>query len=525
MAYMDKKRYKNPTIPSAGRQGTSQPKYDRMAPPPRAPMRAAASMRVASRGPREGAPPIPQTQRAPESETTAAGPVRRAPESQDTAARSAAVSGMMMPGTTLAPTTPAPVAAAPAPLRAPQPPLPPMHARSGGQQPGMSPGKRDSGEEETNVYAEYMKGQEEGWGTPIEEWSGPSDSPGIPEEAGYVPEPYYSDSPGIPEEAGYVPEPYYSDSPGVDASSVTPSMLAWYSAGSDSPGVDDGQQFGADPNADIVSLIEKLASGDTAAQEAALAGKKSEYLEAVDRMVREGALRRMGSGGAFARGFGTVTGKYAREMNNAELKNKEIEANKLSTAISNYINLHSIELDNETRRILADWQIDAEKKSEFHAEVNNWLKDTDTGSISTPAYGELYTLWNDLVLSGAVNPETGEAWTTADLLKQFFVKRKNKMWWNGLDAQGGWSEDSITALRNQMTGQSGSDKHAIIDAIIKDLEAKGGYEDYIEELRKLQSEAANEAADETQETTGRATKAVSNPLGAIWNWVTGDDDD
>ena len=419
MAYMDKKRYKNPTIPSAGRQGTSQPKYDRNAPPPRAPMRAAASMRVASREPREGAPPIPQTRMAPEPETMAAGPVMRAPASEDVASRKEAITGMMTPGTTLAPTTPAPVAAAPALPTAPQPPPPafdPLYAKSA-PPPGSETPDEEGGMAPTAVGYPFMAAQ-----AALDEGVEAVDVPDLADV--YVGDKGYYNTQQPPDVADV-----YGKVSGMADPQAAPTV-----------------PFGQDPGSDIKGLIEDLANQgqDSAAQEAALAGKKSEYLEAVDRMVREGALRRMGSGGAFARGFGTITGKYAREMNNTELKQKELDMSGLSTAISNYINLHATELDDETKRLLADWQVHTDKIAQFHAEMNNTLTDTASDKFTGKAYTSMATMWNDYVLAEKINPATDEPWTTHELLAAFFVKHEGQFWWTGHGPDGSYDEDGAS---------------------------------------------------------------------------------
>ncbi len=459
MAYMDKKRYKNPTIPTAGRQDTSQPKYDRKAPPPRAPMRAAASMRVASREPREGAPPIPQTQRAPEPETMAAGPVRRAPASEDTSIRRAAASSMMTPGTTMAPTTPVPTTAAPETpmvLRAPEPEFDPRYARSAPPPEAESPSE-EGGMAPGAMTSPFMAAQ-----TALDEGVEAVDvPPGLADV--YVGGKGYYNTPAPPDAVDA-----YGKVSGMGDIQAVPTV-----------------PFGDDPGSDIKGLIEDLSgiSKDSEAQKEALAGQKSEYLEAVDRMVREGALRRMGSGGAFARGFGTIAGKYATAINATALKNKEIEMNGLSTAISNYVNLHSAELDDETKKMLADWQIHTDKIAQFHAEINNWLTDTEADSMSNKGYTQLYTLFNELVLSGEVNPTTGQPWTNADIMNTFYTKRKGKVWWNGVEPDGSFDPDAVMA---QLKGiDSKSDQKEILQAMRADLKTKNTDGQYDEALAGL----------------------------------------
>jgi len=367
-------------------------------------------------------------------------------------------------------------------LRAPEPEFDPRYARSGGQQPGMAPGKADSGE-----------GGEAGY-TPE---PGYSDSPGVPGEAGYTPEPGYSDSPGVPGEgmlgeAGYTPDPGYSDSPGV------PGEGPPTQADLDRRAEEERRQafLDEDSGTNIKDLIYDLSgiSKDSEAQKEALAGQKSEYLEAVDRMVREGALRRMGSGGAFARGFGTIAGKYATAINATALKNKEIEMNGLSTAISNYVNLHSAELDDETKKMLADWQIHTDKIAQFHAEINNWLTDTEADSMSNKGYTQLYTLFNELVLSGEVNPTTGQPWTNADIMNTFYTKRHGKVWWNGVGPDGSFDPDAVKA---QLKGiDSDVDRKEILQAMRADLKTKntdGQYDEALAGLSELIGDAKDDA--------------------------------
>ena len=513
MAYMDKKRYKNPTIPTAGRQDTSQPKYDRKAPPPRAPMRAAASMRVASREPREGAPPIPQTQRAPEPETMAAGPVRRAPVSGDTSIRRAAASSMMTPGTTMAPTTPVPTTAAPETpmvLRAPEPEFAPRYAGGGGQgemppqQPPAPPTSPFQPEEEPALPGGPQAPGLPGMGAGVPDLPNtdiisemPSDPlsvappPGVGEDITL--------NEGIVDQTGDLVEGaegsfeglVYVDGYGYvtpDDAAQIKEMQGRRKAKKDFMGEDSGTN--------IKDLIYDLSdiSKDSEAQKAALAGQKSEYLEAVDRMVREGALRRMGSGGAFARGFGTIAGKYATAINATALKNKEIEMNGLSTAISNYVNLHSAELDGDTKKMLADWQIHTDKIAQFHAEINNWLTDTEADSMSNKGYTQLYTLFNDLVLSGEVNPTTGKPWTNADIMDTFYTKRHGKVWWNGVGPDGSFDPGAVEA---QLKGiDSDVDRKEILQAMRADLKTKntdGQYDEALAGLSELIGDAKDDA--------------------------------
>ena len=257
-----------------------------------------------------------------------------------------------------------------------------------------------------------------------------------------------------------------------------------------------------DSGTNIKDLIYDLSniSKDSEAQKEALAGQKSEYLEAVDRMVREGALRRMGSGGAFARGFGTIAGKYATAINATALKNKEIEMNGLSTAISNFVNLHAAELDDETKKMLADWQIHTDKIAQFHAEINNWLTDTEADSMSNKGYTQLYTLFNDLVLSGEVNPTTGQPWTNADIMNTFYTKRHGKVWWNGVEPDGSFDPDAVEA---QLKGiDSHTERKEILQAMRADLKTKntdGQYDEALAGLGELIDEVYSSAPGKVKE--------------------------
>jgi len=247
MVTRTEKAYKNPRSTMADGRLTGQARNIS------APMRQGGVMRAAAEGRRrrEGAPPVPHTRPPVSTQQRAEAALARGAEQAGPGAiANAAVSRLrgaglgsqaMGGGGGQPPPKPTPFGPQYKPgteletelpriPSAPAPEFEPIYAR-GGQQPGMKP---KSGKKDTNIYAEYLKGQEEGWGTPIEEWAGYSGG-GIGWEPGGGDDGGKGWQPGDP-----VPLPGGTPHPKPIYDDITGEVIGWTDG--------DGKTYDADGN-------------------------------------------------------------------------------------------------------------------------------------------------------------------------------------------------------------------------------------------------------------------------------------
>lgn len=526
------KGYKNPRL--TGSTGIfnprTQPKqpagtpYNRAAPPPSAPMRGGLLREAAkqrARAPGAGGPPIPET-KYPIRPQPAPQPSRSTIGAGDEARRAAAArmegfepieyggqpgGGEQPPpgqfGPQFTPGMGMPDQGPPQPVtEAPTPPVVPGV-------PGLGPLSPMSGAapEDTPGEAEPPPGE-----APPTEYYPPETPP--PEDPGatgykqktligydqdenpiYSEEEYVGDAPSVPEDT----EAPVTESEGFQTEGQKQKALEEATA------IDQAQQAeaakmkpatdAAGQSENIQETILKLTNiGQSgAAREQKLQEQKGVFLEAIDRMIREAALRRMGSAGIIGKGFGAIAGKFAKEMNATAIEDKRLEVEAIANAINAYVTLHGNELDAETKAALLEAQDVADKYSQFHAEMNNILADVyDVDGFSGGGYTKIYTMFEKYVMGGAMKGD-GTPWTTADLLDTFYVKRDGKFWWNGLEPDGTYDPE-LKDVKMQLKGTNGTNQRKVLWMMI--TKAEGSNPEYAQLLRELRDSIKENAPPE-----------------------------
>ena len=463
--------YKNPRSLQSKPTGTP---FNKNAPTPAAPPRArglleaAAQARMGARKQPQGAPPVPATERqdAPQPDIRREAISRMQPATPFT------------PDATMAPRTPQPTAFRPEPMTPVQvaaPRFDPMYARSGGQQPGMAPGKGDSGEEETNVYAEALKlkkkAELEKAGDPpypgmvpmfddqgnFTGWTTEDSSAGAPT--------YYSTSPGVDDPSHAQPamakaDPYYSDSPGMDV------VVA--------DGVIDTSDEAAAAASDL--MTKEFGIGD-AAKKAQTAETKKEFLDAVNRSMREAALRRVSGAGAMLRGYGVTTGKYTTALNKRAIENAKLEMQERTERINQFLDQYGMLLDKETKTMMFDYQKNADKWADFTATVANHLE-ASGADIRSQATTKLTQMFERYVIGNQINPKTGQVWTTQDLMGEFFVQWKGHLWWTGYGPEPGFGEDEMSYYYQFDKGPHSKEAWGRLKSAGEKVAAEWGWDNY-----------------------------------------------
>ena len=496
------KGYKNPRL--TGSTGIFNPRvqpkqpagtpYNRAAPPPSAPMRGGLLREAAkqrARAPGAGAPPVPET-KYPIRPQPAPQPARSTIGAGDEARRAAAArmegfqpigyggqpeGGSQQPPEQFGPQfTPGmgmpdqgpPQSVTPAPMEpivTEGPGLGPMYPMAGAAPEEGTPGEAEP-QPESPAPA------------PEPEPTAPlPPPPGGPKAAGYKQKTLIGyDENGNPV---YSEEEYIGDAPSVvheeDATTSDPYMTdaQKQKALEKATAIDQAHQAemakmkpeseaeGQSQNIQEYILDLKDIADSGAAREQKLQEQKGVFLEAIDRMIREAALRRMGSAGIIGKGFGAIAGKFAKEMNATAIEDKRLEVEAMANAINAYVTLHGNELEGETKAALLEAQDTADKLSQFHAEMNNILADTESDGFSGKGYTQMYEMFHEFVMGGVENPETGAPWTTAEIFNKFYVKRKSKFWWNGMKPDGSYDPE-LKDVKMQLAGQNKKNQRDIL---------------------------------------------------------------
>jgi hypothetical protein len=533
--------------------------YNRAAPPPSAPMRGGLLREAAkqrARAPGAGGPPIPET-KYPIRPQPAPQPSRSTIGAGDEARRAAAArmegfepieyggqpgGGEQPPpeqfGPQFTPGMGMPDQGPPEPVtEAPTPPVVPGVPGLGPLSPmsGAAPAEDTPGETEDPSDDQAPGGGVPAPpGVPVDPTSTPVGPPGQP-GAPYVGPPgteglEYVDGYGwiTPEDAakikGTKETQEYVDGYGwmtkEDAAKIKAAKAGQAYGGDPTvnyPG--DGDPTGGDPTKPPPLVPQEDAEGQSeniqefilelkdiadsgAAREQKLQEQKGVFLEAIDRMIREAALRRMGSAGIIGKGFGGIAGKFAKEMNATAIEDKRLEVEAMANAINAYVTLHGNELDGETKAALLEAQDIADKYSQFHAEMNNILADVkDLDGFSGGGYTKIYTMFEKYVMGGVLKGD-GTPWTTADLLDEFYVKRDMKMWWNGLEPDGTYDPE-LKGVKSQLSGSSGTVQRNVLWMMMDQVkDSNPEYYDILKAYRDgIPSGDAPIASEEEEEDT------------------------
>ena len=395
----------------------------------------------------------------------------------------------------MAPQTPQPTTFRPEPMtpvQAAGPRFDPMYARSGGQQPGMAPGKADSGEGEPTDYSAGLMAAQKALDAAIpavknpvkktsweEVWSKIAKAKASLDEAGDPPYPGMvpmfdeqgnftgwttEDSSGGQAQvsAGYTPEPEYSDSPGDPTAT----------------GHGDGViDTSAEAAAAATELMTQELGIGSAAKEAQRAETKKEYLDAVNRSMREAALRRVSGAGAMLKGYGVMTGKYTTALNKRAIENAKLEMQERTQRISQFLDQHATLLDAETKQMMFDYQKNADKWTDFTATVANHLE-ASGADIRSQANSKLTQMFERYVIGGRINPKTGQTWTTQDLLSEFFVQWKGHIWWTGYGPDPTFGKDETSYYYQFDKGPHSKEAWGRLKSAGEEVAAEWGWENY-----------------------------------------------